>query len=209
MNFSKSKLILIILVLFHAIGLVGMVFFDTQAFASLTMYNLLLSLFLLLWAHVTSRVKFISLFLPVFTIGYLVELLGVKTGFPFGDYAYGKALGVQLYDVPLVIGVNWFMLVMGAGFLSNQLVKASWLRVILASVFMVLVDYPIEQVAPKLDYWEWTQHSVPFQNFVGWFVVAVVMQILFQCFMRNEKNKLAVPYLITVAIFFLILNIGL
>ena len=39
--------------------------------------------------------------------GFAVEALGVATGFPFGRYAYGAALGPTLLGVPLVIPLAW------------------------------------------------------------------------------------------------------
>jgi uncharacterized membrane protein len=39
--------------------------------------------------------------------GLLVEALGVRTGLPFGRYAYGDALGPKLLGVPLVIPLAW------------------------------------------------------------------------------------------------------
>lgn len=198
-----------ILILFHLIGFVGMVFFDTQMFAGLSVYNLLLSLVLLFLGHTSSKQNFMKLLLPVLVLGYLVELLGIKTGFPFGTYYYGEALGFKLYDVPVIIGVNWFLLVMGSGFLVRSLVAATWLRVLLAPVFMVIVDFPIEHMASVLDYWHWQGDVIPFTNFIGWFVVSVIMQIFFQKYMQKEANLLAIPYLVLVSVFFVMLNLFL
>lgn len=204
-----TKLTLPTLVIFHLIGLVGMIFFDLRQFASLSMYNLLLSLVLLYVAQISSKLNFVKLFIPVFAVGYAVEVLGVHTGFPFGNYHYGSSLGIKLFEVPLIIGVNWFMLVMGAGFLTQLFLKNRGVQILVSALIMVLVDFPIEQMASKLDYWHWEGDIIPVQNFVGWFVISVFMQWLFQLYMKGQKNILAVPYIIVVSIFFLMLNISL
>ena len=46
-------------------------------------------------------------------ITYAVEVIGVQTGFPFGDYQYGTRLGTTLYDTPPMIGVLWLLTLMG------------------------------------------------------------------------------------------------
>lgn len=198
-----------VLILFHLIGFAGMVFIDLERFALLSVYNLLLSVVLLFVSQVTSKANFLKLFVPVFVLGYLVELVGIITGFPFGDYHYGDALGFKLYDVPLIIGVNWFMLVMGSGFLVRKAVSNPWLQVICAALLMVVVDYPIEQMASTLDYWYWAGNNIPVSNFLGWFFVAIIMQILFVKYMYKERNHMAVPYLIIVSVFFVLLNLFL
>src|SRR4051812_12976794 len=38
---------------------------------------------------------------------YGIEVLGVHSGVPFGDYRYGTALGPALWGVPIVIGLAW------------------------------------------------------------------------------------------------------
>lgn len=204
-----TKLTLPTLIIFHLIGLVGMIFFDLRQFASLSMYNLLLSLVLLYVAQISSKLNFVKLFIPVFAVGYAVEVLGVHTGFPFGNYHYGSSLGIKLFEVPLIIGVNWFMLVMGAGFLTQLFLKNRGVQILVSALIMVLVDFPIEQMASKLDYWHWEGDVIPVQNFAGWFVISVFMQWLFQLYMKGQKNILAVPYIIVVSIFFLMLNISL
>ncbi len=184
-----------------------MVFINLERFAALSIYNLLLSVILLFISHASSQFNFLKLFIPVFVLGYLVELLGIVTGFPFGNYHYGEALGFKLYGVPLIIGVNWFMLVMGSGFLARKVVSNSWLQVLGAALLMVVVDYPIEQMASTLDYWHWEENNIPLSNFVGWFIVAIIMQVLFVKYMKRETNRMAVPYLVVVFLFFVLLNL--
>lgn len=186
-----------------------MIFFDLEQFASLSMYNLLFSYLLIFLSQAKGRSEFIKLFIPVFLLGYFIEVLGVKTGFPFGTYVYGDALGVKLLDVPLIIGVNWFMLVMGAGYIVKSQFHSIWVRVIVAATIMVMVDYPIEQMASTLDYWSWEGDYIPVQNFVGWFAIALIMQWMFQKIMAKTENKLAPWYIVVVAVFFVMLNVFL
>lgn len=197
------------LILFHLIGFTGMVFFDLEQFSALSMYHLLFCFLLIFLAQQKGKEAFFRLFVPVFLLGYFIEVVGIKTGFPFGTYRYGDALGVMVLDVPLIIGVNWFMLVMGAGYITDRWFAKDWLKIVIASLIMVAVDYPIEQMASTLDYWHWKDDQIPAQNFIGWFVIALLMQWLFQKLMKDTENKLAPWYIIVVAVFFIMLNVFL
>jgi putative membrane protein len=39
----------------------------------------------------------------------------------------------------------------------------------------VVFDLVLEPVAIALNYWQWAAVSVPFQNYVAWFVIAAVV----------------------------------
>ena len=43
-------------------------------------------------------------------IGLLAEAIGVRTGVPFGRYAYADSLGAKLFDVPLIVPLAWVMM---------------------------------------------------------------------------------------------------
>lgn len=186
-----------------------MTLIDTRAFSNLSMLNLLLSVLLMAVSHEGDDRRFSILFGITFFLGYLVEVLGVKTGFPFGEYEYGTALGPRVLEVPVIIGVNWFLMVMGSGFLVQKWLSNKWIKILAAALIMVAVDVAIEAVAPKLNYWHWQGAEAPFMNYLGWFAVAVIMQFFFQRTVASHTNKLAVPYIITVAVFFITLNLTL
>lgn len=208
LNFFR-KYALAILLIFHVVGFVGISFFQKEFFAALTPMNLLLSTFLLVICHQGAKKPVGVLFLATFILGYLAELLGTQTGFPFGDYEYGPALGPQLWEVPVIIGVNWFLMVSSSGFLAKKLVKPSWMQVLLAAALMTLTDLAIEPVAPLLDYWYWAEGQAPLLNYAGWLAVSVVMQMIFQKTIAHQHNQLAIPYYLTVSIFFVLLNLTL
>lgn len=42
--------------------------------------------------------------------GYLIELIGINTGWPFGTYTYSHTLGLQIAGVPLVVPFAWVMM---------------------------------------------------------------------------------------------------
>lgn len=196
-----------ILLIFHAVGLVGMTLIDRESFARLTPLNLLLSLSILWLAHPRPTLKLLYVFVGSYLLGYLAELLGTQTGFPFGDYHYGQALGPLLWEVPVIIGVNWFLMLMGSGYLARQIFRKPWLQVMGGALLMTLADLSIEPVAPLLDFWYWQEGSAPLVNYLGWFVVSVIMQLMFQKWLIGQDNPLARPYFLIVVSFFIGLNL--
>lgn len=193
-----------VLVIFHAVGLWGLLFSgEPEYFQQLTPMNLLLTNVLLFSFHRRWNAAFVLFAVVVFCVGFFSEVLGVHTGLLFGNYSYGATLGLQLWEVPLLIGLNWLMLVYTTGHISNYF-KLHWLiRALVGTVLMVLLDYFIEPVAMQYDFWSWQGDSIPVSNFVGWFAVAFLLQLYFQKAFFFKSNKLA-PYVYLVQLVFFI-----
>lgn len=147
--------------------------------------------------------------LVIMLSGFGVEWLGVHSNFPFGSYQYGKALGYKLDGVPIIIGVNWFLMVVSTAAVANRIGGNRFLRSLLAATLMVIVDIPIEAVCEKLDYWHWQAGSAPLSNFAAWLGVGFIMQYFAQPWLKSLNNQLAFYYMIIVLLFFIILNLAL
>ena len=48
--------------------------------------------------------------LSIFLIGMIAEILGVNFGIIFGEYEYLDNLGIKIFGVPIIIGVQWILL---------------------------------------------------------------------------------------------------
>ncbi|MBI1317082.1 carotenoid biosynthesis protein [bacterium] len=145
--------------------------------------------------------------------GYALEWIGVHTGWPFGDYRYGNALGPKLMGVPIIIGLNWFVVSVSV---RQWIPKypGRWWRVLrhpvvfsaLAALGMVGLDALIEPVAPKLDYWYWAHGTAPIQNFLGWFAGGWILQVFLQSVLPLRANQVALWTFPIQVIFFVLLN---
>ncbi|MFW5803961.1 MAG: carotenoid biosynthesis protein [bacterium] len=102
-----------LLVNFYIIGGLGLIIpFTRELFQQITPLSLLFSFILLLIYHEgDEKTKFFVVSILIAIVGFLVEVLGVQTGIIFGSYQYGETLGPKLFQVPLIIGINWLMLV--------------------------------------------------------------------------------------------------
>lgn len=208
-EFSRRYGLWILLVL-HFFGLITMLSVNLNYFASYTPLNLLLSAAVLYFATPDYAKPGMRLFfICSFVIGYAAELLGTQTGFPFGNYQYMQNMAPHLWEVPLVIGVNWFLLAYATAQLTDHFIYKAWLRVLVASAAMVALDFWIEPVAHKLGYWQWENNQIPWQNYLGWFGVSIIVQSIYQRWAAAHTNNLAKWYSLIVLIFFIILNIAL
>lgn len=193
----------IVLVLFHQVGLIGLHLpASRDLFIQLVPFNLLLSAGLLAWFHQRWSVNFGILIFVIFWAGYLIELAGVKTGIIFGEYAYDRALGPKIADVPPMIGLNWVLLTYSTGVIARMAFQRLWVRIVAAALMMVFLDILIEPMAMRFEFWSWAGNVVPLQNFVAWFIVSLLMQLGFQTQEQEVKNSLAYPfYLVQVGFF--------
>lgn len=97
------RIALLIVVVTHAVGALGLRTPMAGWMVLLTPIHLLLTFGLLFWfSDRSERLK--AALLAVFGLGLGVEILGVNTGFPFGDYVYLEGLGPKILETPWLIG---------------------------------------------------------------------------------------------------------
>lgn len=202
-NALRVKLFIVI---FFTVGIVAIYIpYSSAFFVSLTPFALLLSFFFLLVFHKNFNLKYLLVFLTIFIIGFLVEMIGTNTGLIFGFYKYGKTLGLQLWNTPLMIGMNWVLVIYLTASIVSKLKLNKPLTVLLASGLTIVYDLVLEQIAPKMMMWTWKGDVVPFRNYVGWFVLSTIFHSLVQYSHIKTKNKLALVVFITQLMFFVLL----
>ncbi len=195
------------LILFYMIGAAGFIFPGTrQFFSGMTPLTLILSAGFLIWFHRPGvSLKMLLIFGVIFVSSFFIEVAGVKTGLIFGAYSYGKGLGTKLFDTPLIIGLNWLMLVYCTKIIAEKIFKSKPVRLFFAPTLMVIYDLALEQVAPSLGMWTWSEGAIPFQNFIAWFLLSLLFHLLLQKSKTRFSNKLAAPVFIIQFLFFVIL----
>ncbi|PSP84125.1 carotene biosynthesis protein [Halobacteriales archaeon QS_6_64_34] len=118
---------------------------------------------------------------------YGIELVGVHTGWPYGEFTYGVDLGPMLFgEVPLGLPVFFFPLVLNAYLLVVLLLDdwaestPVWLLATLATV--MLVDLVLDPGAVAIGFWEYRVqqfYGVPWSNYLGWVLSGSVAVLLF------------------------------
>lgn len=193
---------------YYMVGLVGLSIDSTQSlFQALVPFTLLFSLYFLWLFHEGTNPRLYITALAIYILGFLVESAGVNTGAVFGSYIYGKTLGVKLWNTPLMIGVNWLLLIYSCWALTGSFTTNRWLRYLAGSVLMVLYDIALEPVAIRLDMWNWYGEQVPLQNYIGWFLTSFILFVIMDLNVKIIKNKIAAAMFMIQLMFFIILNI--
>jgi len=195
-----------ILLLFHISGLIGMNTSSKEWFLMLTPLNLLISVFVLFRHENLKNIKLIFFMLLIFLLGYFLEVLGVNTGLIFGEYMYGPVLGFKWINTPLMIGTNWLILVFCTGVVLDKTNFSIIQKSLIGGLIMTSIDYIIEPVAIKFNFWRWVGGVIPLQNYISWFLFSTLFIYIFYKFNIERNNKVAPWLLVIQIIFFLVLN---
>jgi putative membrane protein len=223
-NTRKENIALFIALLFHVCGLLGILFTPyKQWFINNTPVNLLLMAALLVFTQRNKSFGFWIFFFLCFFVGIVTEIIGANTGFLFGNYSYGPVLGAKIYNVPWIIGINWFTTIFCAGnivFRLNEWILKKFDSVAQPSfavqffsfvfdgaMLATIFDWVLEPVAQKLDYWQWVpKEEVPVFNFVCWFIISVLLLTVFRVMRFDKHNHFALHLFIIQVLFLLVLQ---
>lgn len=122
--------------------------------------------------------------LRAFAIGcvtFAMEALGVRYGWPFGEYAYTAVLGFSLQGVPLAIACAWVGVLLNALLLSPASGRVC--RALLTGLWLLALDLVLDPVADARALWVWSgeggYYGVPFSNFASWFALSAALSLLF------------------------------
>ncbi|WP_211338318.1 bisanhydrobacterioruberin hydratase [Haloterrigena salifodinae] len=118
---------------------------------------------------------------------YAIELVGVRTGWPYGTFEYGIQLGPMLLgEIPLALPLFFLPLVLNA-FLLTLLVLDGWsarplVRIPTAIAAVVAVDLVLDPAAVAIGFWAYIPpggyYGVPASNYVGWLLSGTVAVLL-------------------------------
>jgi bisanhydrobacterioruberin hydratase len=197
-------------ILYYAVGLVGLSLPGTRdLFIGLMPWSILGSMALLMMFHQRWTFGHVGVILLIALAGYLVEVLGVLTGLVFGEYSYQHALGLQVFDTPLMIGVNWAMLIYCVHAMLEDTGLPAVLKILTGAMLLVGYDFILEPVAIRLSMWSWGGGAIPTQNYIAWFFISVVFLSVMRFSEMKTGNRLATWLFWVQTAFFLLLNLSL
>lgn len=205
---NKKDVSIVIIGISHLLLLIGLLNPSlTSISLRLIPLYLLLMLSLLIYSHRDKNKDFKLCLLVTFLAGFLIEVIALNTGFIFGSFQFGDTLGFRLAGVPLMSGVLWTLLIYSTGIAIAYLkIQNHAIRSLIGAFALVLMDILIEPVALRYDYWNWTELSVPFQNYVAWFVFTFCMMLFFFARKFRKQNRAGLALFISQVIFFMVLN---
>ena len=113
---------------------------------------------------------------------YAVELVGVRTGYPYGAFEYGVDLGPMVGGIPAALPLFFLPLVLNAYLLTLLMVgdaaRRTVIRVPVVVAAVVGMDLVLDPAAVAVGFWRYeaggVYYGVPPLNFAGWVLSAVV-----------------------------------
>ncbi|MBD3187047.1 carotenoid biosynthesis protein [Candidatus Bathyarchaeota archaeon] len=212
--FTKiEKIILLNAIIFYTVGIIGhLVPLMLPFMIKVTPYTIIIwgaiitipaldqgGKRMVIWAGITYLATF------------LIEALGVATGAIFGPYAYGSTLGFQVLEVPLVIGFNWMLIILGITLEIKRKIHNPIHAALITAILVTFLDAIIEPVAMHHDYWNWLVPGIPVQNFIAWFIISFLFSFSLAPWVRVDQVKTRLPgvYILIQFTFFLTLRLAL
>jgi putative membrane protein len=127
---------------------------------------------------------------PVLAV--LAEALGLSTGFPYGGYSYGDALGPTVLGVPFLVPLAWLMMAWPSWVLAVRLTagvrpgRRPVPRAFVAAYVFAAWDVVLDPQMVQAGYWRWASPSpglpgidtVPLTNLAGWLLAGLVLMPL-------------------------------
>jgi putative membrane protein len=198
---------IILLLLFYFFGLLGIAFEAYQyLFLPLTPLNLLLTLIVFYKVNGDYSLKFIMLSIIIFSAGFAIEAVGVATGVLFGNYNYGPVFGFKLFETPLMIGVNWLFLALGTYGVVQYFTQKTAYLLSIPPLLMTALDFLVEPIAMKLNFWNWDNDIIPPQNYLMWFITSFLIHSIMHLFSPTINAKISFVVISIQFLFFGILN---
>jgi putative membrane protein len=197
------------LMVFFAVGCAGHLIPATQPLMHwLTPFALLFTAGVVAVPLVRERAARAALWaLAAYAVGFAFEAVGVATGLIFGPYSYGTVLGPTLFEVPLIIGLNWALIILGSVALTTRFIRQPVAAAAAAGALTAAFDWVLEPVAISSGYWTWTAEAIPLRNYAAWFLIAALLAFLYAWRKVSVRSPLPSIALVVQLVFFALLRV--
>ena len=126
--------------------------------------------------------------------GLVVEAVGVRTGWPFGEYSYAGTLGPEVLGVPLVVPLAWTMMAYPVLIAARRLTRR-WVPLV-GGYGLMAWDIFLDPQMVADGHWEWADptpalpgvEGIPLTNFAGWFVVGTLMMLVLTAVLSRPRR---------------------
>lgn len=203
----RNRVLTILMVVWYLGGIIGFIIPGLKPiFQQLTPVGMIMAAALLMYFHEPKNLKSWLVFAGITLLSFVAELIGVNTQLLFGNYQYGIALGFKLWNTPLVIGLNWLVLIYCISAWTKS-IRDRWDFPLAGASLMVAFDWVMEPVANATGMWNWVGGDIPLKNYMDWFLVSSFLFLMIRILKVEFNNPFAGLLLFLQLVFFLILNI--
>ena len=131
--------------------------------------------------------------------GLAAEIVGTRTGRPFGRYAYAQSLGPTVLGVPAVIPLAWTMMAYPSLLAARRLVRSRAAQAAVGAVALASWDVFLDPQMVAAGHWRWAQPGlalpgipeVPAGNYAGWLAVAGAMMAVLSLLPSTDADDRA------------------
>ena len=160
---------------------------------------IIFSLTSLLHAIGSHGFKFAGIWIAsTYSFALIAESIGVHTAWPFGSYYYSDALGVKLFEVPLIVPLAWCMLSYPLLIISRRL-SLQWTPLIFGWGLMAW-DLFLDPIMVDAEKWFWNDANrsvleipgvtgIPLSNAAGWLLCGVLLGALLNQTLPKDHRK--------------------
>jgi putative membrane protein len=118
---------------------------------------------------------------------YGIEIVGIRTGWPYGHFEYTIELGPMIEGVPLGLPLFFLPLVLNAYLLAvlllGSLAARRAVRLPATLAVVLAIDLVLDPGAVAIDFWAYAgggaYYGVPLSNYAGWVLSGTVATVAF------------------------------
>jgi uncharacterized membrane protein len=130
-----------------------------------------------------------------FFFALAIEQIGVRTGWPFGNYTYSVDLGYQIYGVPLVVPCAWVMMAYPI-FLMARRLSRHW-SFLVGGYGLMAWDLFLDPQMVSAGRWKWSdingshvpfQPEIPMSNAFGWLFAGIILMSLLNLVLPRDRR---------------------
>ena len=136
--------------------------------------------------------------ITVAVLAWAAEVIGSRTGVPFGAYHYTEKLQPQLLGVPQLIPLAWLMMLPPAWAVAQRVTGrvSGSVFVVVSAVAFTTWDLYLDPQMVHWGLWAWQQpgayFGIPLVNFAGWLLVSGLITALARPPAFSERPLLVV-----------------
>jgi len=133
-------------------------------------------------------------------VSFLLEEIGVRTGWIYGAYHYSGMLGPKLGDVPILIPLAWFMMIYPSWLVARALLRGVNVKAVggltslaaMAAIVMTAWDTVMDPGMAAAGNWVWERggsyFGVPLHNYFGWLLTTFLVYLRAGFLWRGKRG---------------------
>ena len=157
------------------------------------------ALLMLLHSFLSYGFRYFATFTSVtFLFALSVEILGSKTGWPFGSYVYDDSLGLKIAGVPVLVPFAWIMMAHPV-LIAARKTFPNW-AFLYGGIGLMVWDLFLDPQMVAVGKWTWDvvgphvpfQPEIPLSNTAGWLFAGMGLIALLNLVLPKERRKTGV-----------------